>query len=321
MSATPRAQSVTIANYVRAESDTQFRAYAEKAGGVGRLLHLRVPYPVEHQTTIRGNRDTLYSMGVFDLSAPVTITKPESSGRFQSLLAISQDHYMPVLKHGGGEVALTMDSVGTRYVLVLFRTFADPQDAKDMAAAHALQDAIQIKQAAPGKLDMPEWDAASLEQTRQELNVLASKLSDLSDGFGKRGQVDPIMHLMASSYGWGGNPPRGAKYVSVVPEHNDGQTGYTLTMPAQVPVSGFWSVTVYNQDGFFTPNEQNAYSVNNVTAEKNADGSVTIQFGGAPGSPNYLPITAGWTYVVRLYVPGWEITEGGWSPPQPRPIV
>ncbi|MCA9096470.1 MAG: DUF1214 domain-containing protein, partial [Planctomycetaceae bacterium] len=253
-------------------------------------------------------------------TSPVTITKPESPGRFQSLLVISQDHFMPVLKHGGGEVTLTMDSVGTRYAIALFRTFADPNDPEDLKAAYALQDAIQIKQTAPGKLELPDWDMASFEQTRKDLNVLAEKLSDFSDGFGKKGEVDPISHLMASSYGWGGNPPRGAKYVGVVPKKNDGQTAYTLTMPKDVPVGGFWSVTVYNKDGFFTPNNLNAYSKNNVTGKKNADGSMTIHFGGDPTASNHLPITEGWSYVVRLYLPETEVLEGDWNPPAPVPV-
>ncbi|MCA9258071.1 MAG: DUF1214 domain-containing protein [Planctomycetales bacterium] len=310
---------VTIRNYVRAESDAQLKGYAEKAGGVGKLLHMREPYSVENQTTIRGNRDTLYSMAVLDLASPATIVKPDSPDRFQSLLVISQDHFMPVLKHGGGEVTLTMDSVGTRYALALFRTFADPNDADDMKAAHALQDAIRISQASSGKLELPDWDKESFEQTRKDLNVLASKLSDLSDGFGKKGQVDPIGYLMASSYGWGGNPPRGAKYVGVVPKQNDGKTAYTLTMPRDVPVGGFWSATVYNKDGFFTPNKLNAYSMNNVTGKKNADGSMTIHFGGDPNASNYLPITEGWSYVIRLYLPETEILEGDWNPPSPVP--
>ena len=125
-------------------------------------------------------------------------------------------------------------------------------------------------------------------------------MSDMSDGFGKKGQVDPIVHLMASAYGWGGNPPRGAKYVGGVPEQNDGTVAYRLTMPKDVPVQAFWSVTVYNQEGFFEPNPLNAYSVNNVTAKPNDDGSVTVHFGGDATAPNYLPITEGWNYVIRL---------------------
>jgi hypothetical protein len=91
---------------------------------------------------------------------------------------------------------------------------------------------------------------------------------------------------------------------------NDGKTAYTLTMPKDVPVGAFWSVTVYNKDGFFEPNELNAYSKNNVTGKKNADGSMTIHFGGDPGADNYLPITEGWNYLVRLYLPEMKFLRG-----------
>ena len=80
------------------------------------------------------------------------------------------------------------------------------------------------------------------------------------------------------------------------------------------------SITVYNQDGFFTPNDLNAYSVNNVTGKKNDDGSVTIHFGGDAGASNHLPITKGWNYVIRLYLPQWEVTEGSWIAPVAKPV-
>jgi hypothetical protein len=308
-------EMVNTLNYVRAESDLQFKSYAAKAGGVGKFLNLREPYSVEDQTTIRGNRDTLYSVGVYDLAQPVTITKPESPDRFQSLLVIDQDQYNPVLKNGGGEVTLSIDSVGTRYAMVLFRTFCNPNDPEDMKQAHALQDAIQIKQASPGKLELPDWDEASLIETRKALNALAMNVGGFPNGFGARGLVDPTQHLLASAAGWGGNPQQGAMYFGVAPEKNDGRTAYTLTMPKDVPVQAFWSVTIYNKDGFFEKNKYNAYSYNSVTAKRNADGSVTIHFGGDPNQPNFLPLTEGWNYLVRCYLPGWQILEGNWSPP------
>jgi hypothetical protein len=313
-------EPVNVLNFIRAESDMQFKAYAAKAGGVGKLLHMREPYSVEHQTTIRGNRDTLYTAGVFDLSEPVTIVKPDSPDRFQSLLVISQDHFNPVLKHGGGEVTLSLDTVGTRYAMALFRTFCDPNSPEDMKKAHALQDAIQVKQALPGKLELPDWDEASLVETRKRINLLAATAKGFPNAFGKAGEVDRIQHLMASAYGWGGNPQRGAVYFNVVPEKNDGKMAYVLTMPKDVPVEAFWSVTVYNKDGFFTPNDLHAYSLNSVTAKRNSDGTVTIHFGGDPQAANYLPTTEGWNYIVRCYLPGWPILEGNWTPPEPRAV-
>ncbi|MCE8515636.1 DUF1214 domain-containing protein [Ruegeria pomeroyi] len=311
-------EQVNVRNFVRAESDMQLKGYAEKAGGPGKFLHMREPYSVDNQTTIRGNRDTLYSMGVFDLNSPVTIVKPDSHGRFQSMLVIDQDHFNPVLKHGGGEVTLTREEVGTRYVLVLFRTFADPTDPSDLAAAHALQDAIEVRQEAPGTLDLPDWDEASLLQTRAKVNALANDMSSFSNAFGARGLVDRINHFLGTAFGWGGNPDRGAAYFNFTPAQNDGNTPYLLTMPKDVPVDAFWSVTVYNKDGFFEKNEYDAYSFNSVTADRNDDGSVTINFGGDPSQSNFLPITDGWNYIIRAYQPKWQILEGDWTPPAPQ---
>lgn len=314
------AELVNVLNYVRAESDLQFKSYAAKAGGVGKLAHAREVYSVVNQTTIRGNRDTLYSFGVYDLAAgPVTIIKPESRGRFQSLLVIDQDEYNPVLKNGAGEVTLSIESVGTRYVMTLFRTFCDPNSPADLKEAHALQDAIQVRQAAAGKLELPDWDEQSLVETRQQLNALASKLDGVPKAFGARGEVDPTQHLIGAAYGWGGNPPSGAMYFNFTPKQNDGKTPHTLVMPKEVPVQAFWSVTVYNKEGFFAPNDRNAYSFNNLTAKQNADGSVTIHFGGDPTAANYLPITEGWNYIVRCYLPGWQVIEGNWRPPAAQP--
>jgi len=64
----------------------------------------------------------------------------------------------------------------------------------------------------------------------------------------------------------GGNPEKGAPYLTVDPQQNNGVTPYTLVVK-DVPVDGFWSITVYNKDGFFEP-PNNTISVNNVTAKK-----------------------------------------------------
>lgn len=311
---------VTVHTFIRAESDMQLKGYAKKAGGVGTFLHMREPYSVKNQTTVRGNRDTLYSMGVFDLNETATIVKPASPDRFQSLQVVDQDHFVPVLKHGPGEVTLTREGVGTRYVLVIIRTFVDPNDPKDVAAAHALQDAIRIRQASPGTLDLPDWDTKSLLVTRKQVNEMAASITSFPESFGKRGLVNRINHFLATAYGWGGNPERGAMYFNAVPDQNDGKTAYTLTMPADVPVQAFWSVTVYNKEGFFEPNDANAYSFNSITAKKNDDKSVTIHFGGDAAQPNHLPIAEGWNYIVRCYLPGNEIIEGDWTPPAAVPV-
>jgi len=307
-------EMVTVDNFVRAETEMTFARYA-KQGAFGKLLHIRQPTPIDKQDVIRMNRDTLYSLGVFDLSSPVTIVKPASPGRFQSMLVINQDHSMLPVEHGAGEFTFTQAQVGSRYVIVLFRTFADANDPADIKAANALQDKIAVRQTNPGKFESPDWDEGSLKKVRDAINVLAATRTDTKDMFGDKTKLNPISHLLGTAYGWGGNPKEAAVYDNVVPSRNDGKTPYAVTVK-DVPVDGFWSITVYNKDGFMEKNAQNVYSYNNVTAKKNADGSITIHFGGGPNAINNLPVTPGWNYAVRMYQPKPEIINGSWSFPK-----
>ena len=118
--------------------------------------------------------------------------------------------------------------------------------------------------------------------------------------------------------GWGGNPEKDATYIGATPAKNDGTTVYKLHVE-DVPVDGFWSISLYNADGFFQKNPFDAYSVNNLTASKAGDGSVDVQFGGCDGKiDNCLPITPGWNYTVRLYRPHEDILDGTWKFPEPQ---
>jgi hypothetical protein len=54
---------VTVDNFIHAESDTYF-AQSIKHGNFGTIRHTRELVPLDQQTTIRNNRDTLYSGGV-----------------------------------------------------------------------------------------------------------------------------------------------------------------------------------------------------------------------------------------------------------------
>ena len=312
-------EPVTVDNFVRAETDMTLKRYVDQ-GAFGKLLHLRQPTPIDKQDVIRMNRDTLYSFGIFDLdAAPVKIVKPDSKERFQSMLIINQDHSMQPAEHGAGSFTLTKEKIGTRYVIVGFRTFMNANDPKDIKAANELQDKITIEQAKAGSFEIPDWDEASLKKVREAINILASTKTDASGMFGDKSKLNPINHLLGTAYGWGGNPEEAAIYMNVVPENNDGNTPYTLTVAEKVPVDGFVSVTVYNSKGFLEKNSLDAYSINNVTAQKNQDGSVTIHFGGDSSKPNYLPITPGWNYIVRMYQPRAELLDGSWKFPAPTP--
>lgn len=314
---------VTVKNFQRAETDMYF-SKSVRRGGLGKLHHFRTPTPIDQQEVIRMNRDTLYSNAVFDLDAgPVTITLPDPGERFMSLLAIDEDHYSRPVVYAPGAYTFTRDEVGTRYVFLAIRTLVNPTDPADIRAANALQDRIDVKQpGGPGEFEVPNWDSASQKKIRDALLVLASASGSgpTERRFGAKGEVDPIQHLMATAAGWGGVPTEAAIYVPVFPEANDGKTVHQLTV-RDVPVDGFWSISVYNAEGFFEKNALDSYSLNNLTAKPNADGSYTVQFGGcAKDTPNCLVTPAGWNYVVRQYRPRKEIIDGTWKFPEAQPV-
>ena len=309
---------VTVDNFTRAESDL-YIGNAVKEGGLGKLNHRREPASIDKQSVIRLNRDTLYSSAVFDLDAgPVTIMLPDPGKRFMSLQVINQNHYVPAVFYGKGSHVLDRKAVGTRYALVGIRTLVDPSDADDVKQVHGLQDAIKVDQKETGKFEIPDWDEASQKKVRDALLVLGSTIPDFKRAFGSRQDVDPVRHLVGTAMGWGGNPDKDAIYLNVVPEKNDGGTVYKLKVK-DVPVNAFWSVSVYNAKGYYEKNSLNAYTINNITAKKDEDGAVAIQFGGCDGKiPNCLPISKGWNYTVRLYRPKPEILSGKWKFPQPQ---
>jgi hypothetical protein len=142
--------------------------------------------------------------------------------------------------------------------------------------------------------------------------------TDTSGMFGDKSMLNPTDRLPGTAYVWGGNPKEAVVYLNGVPTRNDGKAAYVLAV-CDVPVNGPWSITVSNAKGFMERNSLNADSVNGVTAKPNSDGSVTVHFGGDPGSVNYLPITPGWNYVVRMYQPRQRITNGSWSFPKAQP--
>jgi len=309
---------VSADNFNRAESDMNFAGIVN-AGGFGRFTHRRELVPIDKQRIVRPNRDTLYSLAVFDLDAgPVTVVMPEPGKRFVSMQVTDEDQYTPAVWYGAGSHTLTREGIGTRYVNVTVRTLVDPANPKDVDAAHALQDALRVRQKDAGKFEIPKWDPESQKKVREALLALAATVPDTKNMFGSRSEVDPVRHLIGSALLWGGSPEKDAVYINVTPAKNDGATVHRLSV-RDVPVDGFWSITVYNARGFLEANALNAYALNDVTAKRSEDGSVAVQFGGCDSAvPNCLPVVPGWNYTVRLFRPRAEILNGKWRFPEAR---
>lgn len=310
-------EPVTVKTFVRAETDTAIKKVVGTAG-VNTFFHIRGLVPIDKQDVIRMNRDTLYSSAVLDLSKPATVILPETGGRYQSLHVINQDHYS-FAKTKPGKYKLTQKEVGSRYAYLIVRTFIDAGDAEDIKAANTIQDQLKIEGGGSGPLDIPDWNIEQVMIARDALNTLAKLGGTNEGGFGTKEETDPIAHLMWAAAGWGGLPLKHTFGDIGAVAKNDG-TPHVLNVK-DVPVNAFWSVIVYNADGFIPENSKGVYSYNNVTAKTNKDGSYTIYFGDCDDEKkNCLPISEGWNYVIRMYEPRQEILDGSWKFPAIEPV-
>ena len=311
------ANPVTVDNYNRAQTDVYF-AGVVKNGGFGKFRHSRELAPPVQQGIVRPNCDTLYSFVIVDLDAgPVTITLPDAGKRFMGMQVVNEDQYTRATHYGAGSHTLTREMIGTRYAIAVVRFLVNYSNKEDVEQVHALQDAVKFSQGRPGTFEIPNWDEVSLKKVQAALLQLGTTVSDTGRMFGaSEDQVDPVKQLIGSAMLWGGFPEKDALYPPTTPTRNDGSTIHKLRV-GDVPVDGFWSLTVYNREGYLQPNPDNAYSVNSVTAKKGADGAATIQFGGCDGKiQNCLPITQGWNYTVRLFRPRVEVLNGTWKFPE-----
>ncbi|MDF2235756.1 DUF1254 domain-containing protein [Albimonas sp. CAU 1670] len=310
---------VTLDNFVRAATDIEFDKYVALAGGVNRFFHFRELTPVEAQTTVSMNRDTLYSAAIVDISQGATLTLPDVGGRYMSAMIVNQDHYLNEVFHGGGSYTLDVETFDTPYVAVYMRVLVDASDPADVAAVHAIQDAMSIEAASAKPFIPPIYDEDSYEGFVRAAVALGPYLPSSVRMFGRREEVDPVRHLIGTAGGWGGLPETEALYVSVSPGLPVGE--YRIEVPAEVPVGAFWSVSLYDAARYFVPNPLGAYVVNSVSGARNADGSMTVHLGGCEdGRVNCLPLVEGWQYTIRLYQPGPEILNGSWSFPPVQPI-
>jgi hypothetical protein len=304
---------VNVDNFPRAETDHMLAGVLPLAGGVNRWMHNRVPTPLDQQPVIRQNRDTLYSAAIVDISAGATLSLPDAGERYQSAMVVNQDHYINDVFHDAGDYELSVDRHGSPYVAVAVRLLVDPDDPADVDEVAALQDRLGLEARSARPFELPPYDVDSYTETRQSLLTLAKGIGDFTHTFGRREDVDPVHHLIGTAAGWGGLPDAEATYLNVNPGLPVG--AYQLTVPADVPVDGFWSVSLYDADGYFPTDTGGRVSVNSITADRNADGSVTVSFGGDASRPNQLPVMEGWNYLVRLYRPRPEVLDRTWTFP------
>jgi hypothetical protein len=308
-------REVTQATYCRAESDRAFSEATRMAGCVNRLYSFRRLAPLDRQTVVRMNRDTLYSVGVVDTSAGAAIVVPPMpAGRYASVMLVDNDHYCPGVLYASGRHELPRD---TKYIGVIVRIqLLRPDDPDDVALVNALQDGFTIEAGSADPFPEPTWDLASLDALRATYNAEFARFDAYPDGWmGRRGEADERTRHVGCAGAWGLFPNSEAVYIN-----------YNGRLPAEpchcatyhVPEhDAFWSITVYGADGFM---KSDRCILNAANATMNADGTFTVRFGSEQAcgdAPNRLDAPDGWNFLMRVYRPGRTVLEGRYTLPDP----
>ncbi len=145
-------------------------------------------------------------------------------------------------------------------------------------------------------------------------------------GFGNYG-TDYDLRALVCYGGLGANIPEDAVYPATAKDADgnpySGANKYVLHFAKgqTPPVHAFWSLTMYNNEGYFIENPINRYAIGDRNPLKyNADSSVDLYLQNlSPGKNkenNWLPAPPGpFNLMLRMYWPAEEFLSGNWTPP------
>ena len=138
---------------------------------------------------------------------------------------------------------------------------------------------------------------------------------------------DYLKRAIVASVGLGANQPEDAIYPLCVTDADgvpcNGDNDYVLHFEKDElpPVSAFWSVTMYDAEGFQAANELNRFAIGDRDALKyGEDGSLDLylqhESPGPDKEANWLPAPTGPLGItMRLYGPAPQALDGRWNPP------
>lgn len=136
-----------------------------------------------------------------------------------------------------------------------------------------------------------------------------------------------LKRAIVAQFGLGANVPEDAIYPLNLGDESgrplDGANKYTLHFDkgATPPAGAFWSVTLYDKDGFQVANSLNRFALSSwMPFKPNGDGSLTLYVQNESPGPdkeaNWLPAPKGpFNVTMRLYAPRSEALTGKWNPP------
>jgi hypothetical protein len=139
-----------------------------------------------------------------------------------------------------------------------------------------------------------------------------------------------LKRAIVAQQGLGANLPEDAIYplnlADTTGKRLDGESKYSLHFARgeAPPAQAFWSITLYDSEGFQVPNQLNRFNLSSwMPLKSNADGSFDLYVQndspGAEKESNWLPAPKGaFNLTMRLYAPEADALIGKWNPPPVR---
>lgn len=176
-----------------------------------------------------------------------------------------------------------------------------------------------IEGAPPVAQNLMEWKVLTIARVANHWSMNTDTMGVYGNYYLKRAIVTQL--------GLGANLPEDAIYPLNLGDETgrplDGNSKYTITFEkgATPPVEAFWSITLYDSQGFQVPNNLNRFAVSSWMPFKyDPDGSLRLCFQnenpGKDKEANWLPAPKGpFNLTMRLYAPKSEALTGKWNPP------
>ncbi len=172
----------------------------------------------------------------------------------------------------------------------------------------------------------PKRAALAITSVSNSYKQTTSGWSIALDNIGTYGN-NYLTRAIIAKFGLAANPPEDSVYASFAPQDErlelDGENTYSIHFEKDQlpPAKFFWSLTVYDHEGFMIPNELRRFGLRSCdNLEFGSDGSLDIYLGPTktdqfPES-NWIPTVRGLvTATIRLYGPSNHVLTGDWEPP------
>ena len=301
---------ITPENFIQADSVRAFYKEIEQSKGkVNVVRPVRELTNADNQDVIRMNRDTLYTRVVLDVKGGATITTKEYPG-YQNINVIDVNHgqIASLTGHGTLKVDESMLTEGHHvYVIVRTGLLRKLPEKEMMGKAHQAQDNVSVTFKSSEPFVPPvKYDFTTLDKVKYKILKEFAQNPDkdvAKKGLGTVKERDPDAARVVVAIGWGALAGQQAVYSAFTGYKE--RVSFTIDTKPNANKTGFYSITIYNADGYIATIN---YAINSDDLVANKDGSYTITFlaSGEPikeGEKNIVRTPRGklWTGVLRSY--------------------